>query len=69
MSDKGERDTKQVVENLMRLRNITSGVMCVKKTRATLTILKLLQIGLWSERTRKKTKQFYSELVLLREKN
>ena len=38
MSDKGERDTKQVVENLMRLRNITSGVMCVKETRATLTI-------------------------------
>ena len=38
MSDKGKRDTKQVVENLMMLRNITSGVMCVKETRATLTI-------------------------------
>ena len=58
MSDKGKRDTKQVVENLMRLRNITSGVMCVKETRATLTIWNCFKSGCGASVQEKKQNSF-----------
>ena len=58
MSDKGKRDTKQVVENLMRLRNITSGVMCVKETRATLTIWNCFKSGCGASVQEKKQSSF-----------
>ena len=35
-SDRGQRDTKQVVGTLMRLRNITSGVICFREILVTL---------------------------------
>ena len=31
-SDRGQRDTKQVVRNLMRLRNIVSWLMCFRES-------------------------------------
>ena len=37
-SDRGKRDTKRVVRNLTRLRNITSGVIYLREIRAILTI-------------------------------
>ena len=44
-SDRGQRDTKQVVGNLISLCNITSGVMCFREIRATLTIWNCFKSG------------------------
>ena len=44
-SDRGQRDTKQVVGNLIRLWNITSGVTCFREIRATLTIWNCFKSG------------------------
>ena len=43
--------------------------MCFREIRVlNPSRLKLLQIGLWSERTTKKIKQFYNKLVYYSEK-
>ena len=44
-SDRGQRDTKQVVWNLMRLHRITSGSICFREFRATLTIWNCFKLG------------------------
>ena len=62
-SDRGQRDTKQVVGNLISLCNIT----VFQGNLSDPNHLKLLQIGQRNERT-KKTKQFYNKLILFREK-
>ena len=57
-SDRGQRDTKQVAGNLMKLRNKASRVMCFWEIRATLTIWNCFKSGCGASVQQRKQNSF-----------